>query len=147
MESLVDRGNCRAIGLSDITLNQLSSIYESARIKPAVIQVESHPYLPETELLEFCKKKKIVLLAFAPLGHGIVPGPLDDRIISAIAARVRKTPNASSGRAGISKFSFARAAVLGCGKQSSAALDRPCQQHLRQTKSVVLRLDTGSTRW
>jgi aldehyde reductase len=46
-------------------LNQLLPIYESARIKPAVVQVESHPYLPETELLEFCKDKNIVLLAFA----------------------------------------------------------------------------------
>jgi aldehyde reductase len=69
MESLVDRGRCRTIGLSDISLNALVAIYESARIKPAVIQVESHPYLPETELLEFCKEKNIVFLAFAPLGH------------------------------------------------------------------------------
>ena len=50
MESLVDHGKCRAIGLSDISLNELKPIYESARIKPAVVQVESHPYLPETEL-------------------------------------------------------------------------------------------------
>src|SRR5580698_4431760 len=57
MESLVDDGKCRAIGLSDITLDNLLPIYESARIKPAVVQVESHPYLPETELLEFCKDK------------------------------------------------------------------------------------------
>jgi aldehyde reductase len=92
MENLVDRGRCRAIGLSDISLNTLAPIYESARIKPAVVQVESHPYLPETELLEFCKEKNIVFLAFAPLGHGIRPGPLEDPVISAIAARVGKTP-------------------------------------------------------
>jgi aldehyde reductase len=92
MESLVDHGKCRAIGLSDISLNELKPIYESARIKPAVVQVEAHPYLPETELLNFCKKKGIVLLAFAPLGHGIKPGLLEDPVISAIAARVGKTP-------------------------------------------------------
>ena len=92
MESLVDRGRCRAIGLSDISLHQLLPIYESARNKPAVVQVEAHPYLPETELLEFCKQKDIVFLAFAPLGHGIRPGPLEDPVILAIAARVGKTP-------------------------------------------------------
>src|SRR5271165_4531408 len=92
MESLVDRGRCRAIGLSDISLNELLPIYESARIKPAVIQVEAHPYLPETELLEFCKEKGAAFLAFAPLGHGMRPGPLEDSVISAIAARVGKTP-------------------------------------------------------
>src|SRR5271168_2235875 len=92
MEDLVDRGRCRAIGLSDIGLDELAPIYESARIKPAVVQVESHPYLPETELLEFCQKNDIVFLAFAPLGHGMRPGPLEDPVISAIAARVGKTP-------------------------------------------------------
>ncbi len=92
MESLVDRGKCRAIGLSDISLNELKPLYDSARIKPAVVQVEAHPYLPETELLGFCKEKGIVFLAFAPLGHGMRPGPLEDPIISAIAARVGKTP-------------------------------------------------------
>jgi alcohol dehydrogenase (NADP+) len=92
MESLVDHGRCRAIGLSDISLNELLPIYESARIKPAVVQVEAHPYLPETELLEFCKEKGVVFLAFAPLGHGMRPGPLEDPVISATAARVGKTP-------------------------------------------------------
>jgi len=92
MESLVDHGKCRAIGLSDISLNELKTIYESARTKPAVVQVEAHPYLPETDLLGFCKEKGIVLLAFAPLGHGMRPGPLEDPVISAIAARVGKTP-------------------------------------------------------
>jgi alcohol dehydrogenase (NADP+) len=53
-----------------------------------VIQVEAHPYLPETELLEFCKEKGVAFLAFAPLGHGMRPGPLEDSVISAIAARV-----------------------------------------------------------
>jgi alcohol dehydrogenase (NADP+) len=92
METLVDHGKCRAIGLSDITLDGLKPIYESARIKPAVVQVESHPYLPETELLAFCKQKGIVFLAFAPLGHGMKPGLLEDPVIAAIAARVGKSP-------------------------------------------------------
>jgi alcohol dehydrogenase (NADP+) len=92
MESLVGHGKCRAIGLSDIGLDEVKTIYESARIKPAVVQVESHPYLPETELLEFCKEKGVVLLAFAPLGHGMKPGLLEDPVISRIAERVGKTP-------------------------------------------------------
>jgi len=92
LETLVDHGKCRAIGLSDVDLNQLKPIYESARIKPAVVQVESHPYLPETELLEYCKQNGIVLLAFAPLGHGMKPGLFENPVILAIAARVGKTP-------------------------------------------------------
>src|SRR5262249_29961772 len=48
-------------------------------------------YLPETEMLEFCRQSGIVLLAFAPLGHGMKPGLLEDPVITGIAARVGKT--------------------------------------------------------
>ncbi|MBV8671963.1 MAG: aldo/keto reductase [Acidobacteriaceae bacterium] len=92
MEDLMDQGSCRAIGLSDITLDGVVEIYESARIKPAVVEVESHPYLPETELLDFCKEKGIIFLAFAPLGHGMKPGLLEDPVIAEISARIGKTP-------------------------------------------------------
>ncbi len=92
MEDIADRGRCRAIGLSDIQLERLALICESARIKPAVIQVEAHPHLPETELLQFCCKEGIVFLAFAPLGHGMRPGPLEDPVILSIAAQTEKTP-------------------------------------------------------
>lgn len=92
MEKLADSGKCGAIGLADISLEKLVPIYEAARIKPAVIQVESHPYLPEADLLEFCKEKGIVFLAFAPLGHGIRPGPLEDPTVLSVSEQVGKTP-------------------------------------------------------
>ncbi|MGA9492221.1 MAG: aldo/keto reductase [Mycobacterium sp.] len=87
MEALVDGGRCRAIGLSDITLEKLREIVAIARITPAVVQVESHPYLPEWELLSFCQEHGIVLLAFAALGHSSIPNLLQDPVITAIAAR------------------------------------------------------------
>ena len=78
--------------LSDITLDKLREIVAAARIKPAVVQVESHPYLPEWDLLEYCNLHGIVLLAFAALGHGMEPRLLDDPVIIGIAQRLRKTP-------------------------------------------------------
>jgi diketogulonate reductase-like aldo/keto reductase len=92
LERLVDDGSCKAIGLSDITLEKLREIVAVARIKPAVVQVESHPYLPEWELLEFCREQGIVLLAFAALGHAMAPNLLADPVITAIAQRMHKTP-------------------------------------------------------
>jgi len=92
MENLADKKKCKAIGLSDVVLETLVPIYEAARIKPAVVQVEAHPYLPQTELFEFCKQKGIVLLAFAPLGHGMKPGPLEDPVVVSIAQRTSLTP-------------------------------------------------------
>ena len=92
MENLVDRGLCKAIGLSDVSLDQLREVSGQARIKPSVVQIESHPYLPQTEVLDFCNSNGVVMLAFAPLGHGIKPGVLEDPVILSIAHRVDKTP-------------------------------------------------------
>jgi diketogulonate reductase-like aldo/keto reductase len=92
LEGLVDEGRCKAIGLSDVGLGHAKEIFEAARIKPAVVHVESHPYLPEWDLLDYCRKNGIVLQAFAPLGHSSEPKLLEDPVITAIARRVNKTP-------------------------------------------------------
>jgi diketogulonate reductase-like aldo/keto reductase len=57
-----------------------------------VVQAESRPYLPEWDLVDFCREHGIVLLAFAALGHGLSPKVLDDPVITTIARRVHKTP-------------------------------------------------------
>lgn len=67
LEQLVDQGRCRAIGLSDITLEALKELVAVARIKPAV-------------------------LAFAPLGHGMEPNVLQDEVICGIARHLQRTP-------------------------------------------------------
>ena len=91
LERLVDEGHCMAIGISDISLAKLREIVAAARIKPAVVQVESHPYLPAWDLLDFCQEHGIVLQAFAALGHALEPRVLDDPLVNAIAASVFST--------------------------------------------------------
>ena len=92
LEGLVSEGKCKAIGLSDVSLVQVQDIVKAARIKPAVVHVESHPYLPEWDLLNYCREQGIVLQAFAALGHSSQPNLLEDPVITAIAQRVKKTP-------------------------------------------------------
>jgi diketogulonate reductase-like aldo/keto reductase len=92
LEDLVAEGRCEAIGLSDVSLGQVKEIFEAGRIKPAVVHVESHPYLPQWDLLDYCRKNGIVLQAFAALGHSSEPRLLEDPVITAIARRVNKTP-------------------------------------------------------
>jgi len=92
LERLVDEGRCKAIGLSNINLEQLKQVFDAARVKPATVQVESHPYLPEWELLDYCKKNGIVMQAFAALGHGMEPKLIDNPVVTGIAKRVNKTP-------------------------------------------------------
>ncbi len=92
MEAVVDEGLSRAIGLSDIDAEGTRKIIDAARIKPAVVEVESHPYHPQWELHELCKAHGIILLAFASLGHALEPRLLDDALIVSIARRLGKTP-------------------------------------------------------
>src|SRR5271170_6109409 len=92
MESLVDEGLARAIGLSDIDAEGTREIVDSARIKPAVVEVESHPYHPQWELHQLRETDGIILLAFAALGHALEPRLLDDALVVSIAQRFEKTP-------------------------------------------------------
>ena len=92
LESIVDDGKCRAIGLSDVNLEMVKSVHEAARIKPAVVHLEAHPYNPESEILAYCKQNDIIMQAFAPLGHSMEPRLLDDAVIVEIAKKTGKTP-------------------------------------------------------
>ena len=92
LEGIVDEGKCKAIGLSNVSLAQAKEIFEAGRIKAAVVHVESHAYLPQWDLLDYCRKNGIVLQAFAGVGHSSEPKLLEDPVITAIAKRVNKTP-------------------------------------------------------
>jgi diketogulonate reductase-like aldo/keto reductase len=92
MEAVVDEGLCRAIGVSDFDADGVRRIIAAARIKPAVLQVESHPFLPQSELYELCKAEDIVFLAFASLGHAMEPRLLDEPLIVSIARRLGLSP-------------------------------------------------------
>lgn len=92
MEALVDEGLTGAIGLSDIGVDGTRRIVDTARIKPAVVEVESHPYHPQWDLYDYCSTEGIVLLAFAPLGHALNPRLLDDPVVVSMAQRFGITP-------------------------------------------------------
>jgi diketogulonate reductase-like aldo/keto reductase len=92
LERLVDHGQSKSIGLTDITLEKLREIVAAARIKPALVQAELHPYLPQWDLLDFCREHGIVVQAGAPLAHDMSPRIVDDPVVTRIAQRVHKTP-------------------------------------------------------
>ncbi len=94
MEEAVDAGLARHIGVSNFGINNLTTILNSARIRPEVNQVECHPYLQQKELFAFCNTNSVFLTAYSPLGSpdrpdGIKaknePLLLQDKIINEIA--------------------------------------------------------------
>ena len=68
MESLHKAGKARTIGVSNFTIANLNAVLKYAAIKPAVNQVEIHPFFPNTELIDYCNSLGIAPVAYSPLG-------------------------------------------------------------------------------
>jgi alcohol dehydrogenase (NADP+) len=68
METLVEKGLCRHIGVCNFHQERLRELQELSAIPPAVNQIELHPYLQQREMIDFCREKAILLTAYSPLG-------------------------------------------------------------------------------
>jgi len=69
MEDAYRLGKTRSIAVSNFTIQHLESLKQSATLwPPAINQIECHPYYPQNDLLEYCKKEGIVVQAYAALG-------------------------------------------------------------------------------
>lgn len=70
IEKAYKEGKVKAIGLSNFPDDLLREAIETMEIKPQVVQVEAHPYFPQTELKKILAETGMVLMAWYPLGHG-----------------------------------------------------------------------------
>ena len=68
MEGLYEQGLAKSIGVSNWTISGLKELLKHAKVKPSANQVEVHPFLPNTALLNYCKSQDIILEAYTPLG-------------------------------------------------------------------------------
>jgi alcohol dehydrogenase (NADP+) len=66
MERLVDDGLTRTIGLCNVSVEELDGLLESARIRPAVVQVERNPYEPRSALVDYCHERGVRVVAHTP---------------------------------------------------------------------------------
>ncbi len=76
METMVDKGLCKHIGVSNFSVTKLKALLKTARLMPEMNQIELHPYLQQPAMLEFCNSNNIHLTAYAPLGSGDRPARL-----------------------------------------------------------------------
>ena len=101
MEALVDNNQTRQIGVSNFSVKKLQDLLGKARYKPAMNQIELHPYLQQNDMLAFCKERGIALTGYSPLGSFDRPAGmkaddepvlLEDPVILEIADRHGVSP-------------------------------------------------------
>ena len=76
METCVDAGLAKHIGVSNFSVKKIDDLLQTARVKPAMNQVEMHPFLQQGTLVEHCHKHGIQLTAYSPLGSNDRPDRL-----------------------------------------------------------------------
>jgi len=89
MEQVLRKSKCEAIGVSNFSVKTLEQLLKTAKVKPAMNQVEMHPYLAQNDLLEFCRKHNIAVVAYTPSGTDIVR---KDPVIVELAGKYSVTP-------------------------------------------------------
>jgi len=101
LEMLVDEGLVKTIGVCNWSIKQLEELMSTATIKPAINQVEVHPYFRQEKLISFCKSNDIHVTAYSPLGTRDSIKPellsqvqilLNDPVLNSIATKYNATP-------------------------------------------------------
>jgi alcohol dehydrogenase (NADP+) len=95
MEKLIQTGKVKAIGISNFSRKQLEQLLASAKVKPAVHQLETHPYLQQQVFIDWHKELGIHVTAYSPFGnsndiyqgHSKIPKLMDHPVIVKIAGK------------------------------------------------------------
>lgn len=90
IEKAYKEGKVKAIGLSNFPDELLKEAIDTMEIKPQVVQVEAHPYFPQTELKKILAETGMGLMAWYPLGHGD-KNLVNEPVFSELAAKYGKT--------------------------------------------------------
>lgn len=101
MEELVEQGLVKRIGVCNYTSGLLHDLFAYARIRPVVLQVESHPYLTQEALLRLARQYGLAVTAFSPLGAASyvelemaadADSVLTEPVVAGAAARLGRSP-------------------------------------------------------
>ncbi|WP_291280185.1 aldo/keto reductase [Galactobacter sp.] len=83
-------GRVRSIGVCNFRANELDEIIEDSGVTPAMLQIETHPYFPQAELIEYAQSHGILHQSWSPLGNG--SDLLQEPVLAQIGEQLGATP-------------------------------------------------------
>ncbi|XP_022900926.1 aldo-keto reductase family 1 member A1-like [Onthophagus taurus] len=105
MEKIYEKGLSKSIGVSNFNKEQIINILKNCKIQPSCLQLELHLYQQQKELVEFCKRNNIVVVAYCPLGSpGLktyyeennkkieIPNLFENEAVKEMALKYKKSP-------------------------------------------------------
>lgn len=94
LEAVVRKGKVRTIGVSNFTRGHIEELWKTAEIRPAVNQIEAHPYLQQPAFLKWQQDNGIVVQAYSPMGNNIYnkPRAIDDPKVIELAKTLGQEP-------------------------------------------------------
>ena len=92
LEIAYKEGKLRSIGISNFDENEIEKLLANCEIVPSLIQVECHPYFPQTELKKLLAQHDIALQAWYPLGGRGNSSIMDEPVVRDLAVKYGKTP-------------------------------------------------------
>ncbi len=101
MEKAVSESLVNSIGVSNFSIKKLTELSKTAKIQPAMNQIENHPFLQQHELINYCQQNNIAITAYSPLGSQVLAVVdktanelvlLDNPVIATIAKKHQAKP-------------------------------------------------------
>jgi len=89
LEAVHERGLAHSLGVCNVSRAQVETVLDAGSVRPALVQIERHPYQPQTGLVEFCHERGIRVVAHSPLS---APGLLDEPVLTEIAESTGLSP-------------------------------------------------------
>jgi diketogulonate reductase-like aldo/keto reductase len=88
LEDAYDQKLVRSIGVSNFHINEIETLMKTAKVKPAMNQIQIHPKMNQDELVDYCKKQDIAITGYSPLGQGSL---INDHTLVDIGKKHNKT--------------------------------------------------------
>jgi diketogulonate reductase-like aldo/keto reductase len=88
LEDAFEQKLAHSIGISNLNVQQIETLMKTAKVKPAMNQIQIHPKMNQDETVDYCKKRDIAITGYSPFARGAL---ISDHTLTEIGKKHNKT--------------------------------------------------------